>query len=205
MARQLEMLRPDAAAAPSKYVCSGARISTDGKYRYKLWREWRGSHDPKHWRWLGAKDGAGEPLGEPLSVLFVMLNPSTADGEQDDPTIRRCIGFARHWNYERMEVVNLFAYRATSPRDLFAAKARGEDVIGWQNQECFQDMVADAGIIVCAWGANADGLEYHVEEVRGWLLHYGDKPQLALGFTKSGHPKHPLYVPLDAKLVPMPD
>ncbi len=147
----------------------------------------------------------GAELGEPLSVLFVMLNPSTADGEADDPTIRKCVGFARRWNYERMEVVNLFAYRATSPRDLFAAKARGEDIIGWQNQECVQQMVADAGMIVCAWGAHAVGHEYHVEEVRGWLIHYGETPQMHLGLTREGCPRHPLYVPYSQQLLRMPD
>jgi hypothetical protein len=74
-----------------KYVASGANISGDGLYRYSLWREWRGTHDPKHWRWL-AKDGEEglmcEPVGEPRSALFVMLDPSTADGLADDPTIK---------------------------------------------------------------------------------------------------------------------
>ena len=184
-----------------KYVMSGARISGDGLYRYKLWREWRGTHDPKHWRWFGEKDGVGQELGEPLSVLFVMLNPSTADGEQDDATIRKCVGFAKRWNYERMEVANLFAYRATKPTDLFAAKAKGTDVIGWQNCECVQDLVTDAGLIVCAWGAHAAGHEFHVEEVRGWL---DPKKQFHLGLTREGHPRHPLYVPFDTPLRPMP-
>jgi hypothetical protein len=71
---------------PEKYVKSGARISADGVYRYVLWREWHGTHDPKNWRWLGGKDGAGVELGYPKSCLFVMLNPSTADGEKDDAT-----------------------------------------------------------------------------------------------------------------------
>lgn len=190
------------------YVSAGARISADGLYRYKLWREWRGSHDRAHWRWYGELDGAGRELGEPLSVLFVMLNPSTADGEQDDATIRKCVAFARRWRYERVEVGNLFAYRATAPRDLFAAAAgRIDRIIGPLNQECIQDMVADAAIVVCAWGAlaHAAGHDFHVEEVRGWLEHYGKKPTFAFGFTKSGQPRHPLYVPLDAPLLKMPD
>lgn len=189
---------------PDKYVATGARISADGKYRYKLWREWRGSHDPKHWRWLGEKDGTGHELGEPLAVLFIMLNPSTADGEKDDATIRKCVAFARRWNYERIEIGNLFAYRATKPRDLFVAGGgKIDSIIGPLNQECIQDMVADAGMIVCAWGNHAEGHEFHVEEVRGWLEHYGEKPTFALGINKTGHPIHPLYVPLDAALVPM--
>ena len=185
-----------------KYINSGARISQCGTYRYKLWREWRGSHDPKNWRWLG-KDGAGENYGEPRACLFVMLNPSTADGEKDDATIRRCVGFAKSWNFERLEVVNLFAYRATKPRDVLARQNQREDIIGWQNSELIASAAIDAGLIVCAWGANAADLDPtndHAETVRGWL---GNQAHFALGFTKDGHPRHPLYVPLDAKLVPM--
>jgi len=187
---------------PEKYVATGARISACGKYRYKLWREWRGTHDPKHWRWLGEKDGAGAELGDPLSVLFVMLNPSTADGETDDATIRKCVGFAKLWRYERVAVVNLFAYRATKPRDLFAAKANKIDIIGWQNQECVQEMVRDAGLIVCAWGGHGVGHEFHIEEVRGWLE---PKRQFHLGLTRDGQPRHPLYVPYSQKPLPMRD
>lgn len=188
-------------ARPLTYIHSGARISSCGKYRYKLWREWRGIHDPKNWRWLGGNDGAGEPLGEPKSVLFVMLNPSTADGETDDPTIRRCAGFARAWKFERLEVVNLYAYRATKPADLFAFQAQGGDPIGWENSEIIEQAARDSGLVVCAWGANADNA-FHVEEVRGWMR---DRPHFALGFTKDGYPRHPLYVRMDAQLVPMPD
>jgi hypothetical protein len=111
-ARAADSLFGDPPASPNPYVYAGADISPDGRYRYRLWREWRGCASRDHWRWLGAKDGAGHELGEPLSVLFVMLNPSTADGTTDDPTIRRCVGFAKRWRYDRLEVVNLFAHRA---------------------------------------------------------------------------------------------
>lgn len=188
-------------AKPDKYICAGARISADGKYRYRLWREWRGTHDPKNWRWLGAKDGAEQPLGDPKSCVFVMLNPSTADGERDDPTIRRCVGFAKRWNFERLEVVNLFAYRATKPKTIFDLLANGGDPIGWQNSEIVGEVATDAGLIVCAWGAHGD-LGEQDEIMRGWLL---PLPCFALGFTKDGHPRHPLYAPADSPLVPMPD
>src|SRR6185503_3934300 len=108
-------------------------------------------HDPKHWRWLGAKDGAGHELGDPLSVMFVMLNPSTADGSVDDPTIRRCVGFAKAWNYEAISVVNLFAFRATEPAALFAA---GDSIHGPRNQEVIERTARDAGLIIAAWGAH---------------------------------------------------
>lgn len=183
------------------YVSSGARLSTDGAYRYKLWREWRGTHDRKNWRWLGAKDGAGEEVGEPKSCLFVMLNPSTADGKTDDPTIRRCVGFAKAWRYELLVVVNLFAFRATKPRDLFAHADAGVDIVGFDNSGVIADAARRAGVIVCAWGANAQDHEFHVETVRGWMH---TAPHYALGFTRGGHPRHPLYAPQDSALVPMP-
>lgn len=187
------------------YINSGARISSCGLYRYSLWREWRGTHDSKNWRWFGAKDGAGAELGELKSCLFVMLNPSTADGEKDDPTIRRCVGYARKWKFERLEVVNLFAYRATKPRDVLARQNAREDIIGVLNSEIMDRAARDAGLIVCAWGAHATSLDPtrdHVETVRGWLR---DKPMFALGFTKDGQPRHPLYAPSETALVAMPN
>ena len=188
---------------PEKYVMSGAKISADNKYRYLLWREWRAltdaGHDPKHWRWLGANDGAGQPLGEPKSVLFIMLNPSTADGKTDDPTIRRCVSFCRTWRYERLEVVNLYAYRATKPADLRTFEAQGGDPVGWENSGVIADACHGAGLVVCAWGAHAD--REHAETVRGWAH---SKKHFALGFTKNGHPRHPLYVPTNTALTPMP-
>lgn len=187
-----------------KYINAGARISKCGEFRYLLWREWRGTHDPKNWRWLGAKDGAGEEMGDPKSCLFVMLNPSTADGEKDDATIRRCVGYAKLWKYERLEVVNLFAYRATKPRDVLARQNAREEIIGFDNSTLIARAGSEAGLIVCAWGANATALDPtndHIETVRGWI---GDKPMFALGFTKQKQPRHPLYAPLDAALVSMP-
>ncbi len=182
-----------ASSQPEKYISSGADISSCGKYRYLLWREWRNTHDPKHWEWMGFKDGAGADVGHPKSALFVMLNPSTADGKTDDATIRRCVGFAKAWNYERLEVVNLYAYRATKPKDLFAA---GEAKYGPRNQEVIERAVRDARIIICGWGAHAD--DYWAQNVRGWM-HM--KRHYALGFTKNKHPRHPLY--LSAKAVPV--
>lgn len=182
------------------YINSGAEISPDGRYRYLLWREWRGTHDPKNWRWFSGKDGAGHPIGEPLACLFVMLNPSTADAELDDPTIRRCVGFAKAWKFERLEVVNLFAYRATSPRDLLALTHK-DDPVGDRNQNWVERSAADAGLIVCAWGAHGGHLGQD-ETLRGWLP--SDKPCHALGFTAAGHPRHPLYLKADAPLVIFP-
>jgi hypothetical protein len=179
-----------------EYVRSYADISPCGRYRYLLEREWRGTHDRKNWKWQGFKDGAGFDVGHPKSAMFIMLNPSTADGEVDDPTIRRCVGFAKAWKYEALAVVNLFAYRATNPKELFKP---GAAIHAPRNQQAIERAACDTGVIVCAWGAHG-GWGEQDEVVRGWL---SGRRLHALGFTKDGHPKHPLYLPADAKLVPM--
>jgi hypothetical protein len=178
-----------------KYVSAGADISPDGLYRYRLWREWRGGLEKNG----HSRDGG--KWGQPKSILFVMLNPSTADGAQDDPTIRRCVAFAKSWGYDRMEVVNLFAYRATKP-DVILAMGDADDPFGDRNTETVKYAAWDADVIVCAWGAHGGHLGQD-ETVRGWMEQRG-KPLMALGFTAGGHPRHPLYVKSDSALVRMP-
>jgi hypothetical protein len=95
-------------------------------------------------------------------------------------------------------------YRATKPRDVLRRQNAREEIIGLHNSEIMDTAARDAGLIVCAWGSNATALDPthdHVETVRGWLR---DKPMHALGFTKDGQPRHPLYAPSDSALVPMP-
>lgn len=176
------------------YLYKGAQISGCEQYRYLLWREWRGSG--QHWRSWGGKDGAGSELEEPKSCLFVMLNPSTADGEQDDPTIRRCVGFAKRLGYDRLEVVNLFALRATDPAVVLEMTGT-RDPIGPRNQEVIANAAFDAGVIICAWGVHGKHIGQD-ETVKGWL---GDRELYALGLTKDGSPRHPLYVRADAELI----
>lgn len=156
-----------------------AELSEDGRYRYKLERVW---------------DDA-EPL-----ALFVMLNPSTADAEVDDPTIRRCIGFARRWGYGGVLVGNLYAYRATRPSELDDA----DDPIGRRNEEALYELVRRAGLIVAAWGAQParGGYVWREGSIANGPLY--ERVVWALGLTKAGHPKHPLYVPGDAELVRWP-
>jgi hypothetical protein len=178
------------------YIESGAQISACGKYRYRLWREWRGTHDPENWHWYDGYDGEGKRIGEPKSCVFIMLNPSTADGEKDDPTIRRCVGFAKAWNFERLEVVNLFAYRATQPAELLALRSE-DDPVGPENLEIIEDVAGRAGRIICAWGAHGGHMGQD-ETVLGWL----EREAFALGLTIDGSPRHPLYMP--TKAVPMP-
>lgn len=188
------------------YIASGATISACGRYRYRLWREWRGTHDTKNWRWMTdargqvCKDGAGLNLGEPWSCVFIMLNPSTADGKHDDPTIRRCVAFAKAWKFERMEVVNLFAYRATDPRELLRL-GHDDDPVGAENQRHIEDATVRSKRIVCAWGAHGGHLDQD-ETVLGWLVQHQGSDCVALGLTKDGKPRHPLYMRTDAQPVP---
>lgn len=163
------------------YIDSGADISADCKYRYKLWRQWSGTLDP---------------ADEPKSCLFVMLNPSTADATTDDRTIRRCVGFAKAWKYERLEVVNLFAFRTSNPGELRALHY-STDPVGPRNSEVISNAATRAGIIICAWGSN--GVHMHQDKtVMGWL----PDRCYALKLMADGHPWHPLYVRGDAKPFP---
>lgn len=137
-----------------------------GRYRYLLSRRW-----------------APGP-----AALFVMLNPSTADDLRDDPTIRRCVGFARRWRAPAVEVVNLYALRATDPRDLFAHGAP----VGPDNDAAIADAAARAQTIVVAWGAHGARdprrVARVIELLRGRAL-------ACLGANAGGSPRHPLFVP----------
>lgn len=152
-----------------------ARISRCGAFRYQLGRCW------------GAEGGV---------LLFVMLNPSTADGLVDDPTIRRCMGFAADGGYGGMEVVNLFAYRAIDPREL---AARGYPV-GPENDIAIATAVIGARDICVAWGV-APAAETRVQQVMP-TLRWRDRVPKCLRITRSGWPGHPLYLPASCKLQP---
>lgn len=157
-------------------VEASAVISDDGTYRYELHRWWN------------------KPGGRLLT--FVMLNPSTADATTDDPTIRRCIGFARRERYDGVAVVNLYAYRATDPKNLphLHALAVGPD--NDTTLSTFLNRSAQTGQhIVAAWGTNAT--TRRVDEVLALAEGVTWK---CLGLTKNGHPKHPLYIPANQPL-----
>lgn len=156
----------------TSYTQNGADI--EGDYRYLLWREWQSK-------------GAG-------TALFIMLNPSTADARADDPTIRRCVSFAKGWGYNRLEVVNLFALRTSDPKVMKAH----ESPMGPRNAEVILDRANAAGVIVCAWGTHGTHLGQD-EFLKSRLL-----PQHALHalhLTAQGHPGHPLYLPSDSNLI----
>ena len=128
------------------------------------------------------------------AALFVMLNPSTADAEKDDPTIRRCRGFARLWGCDGLTVANLYALRSTDPKALWSHP----DPVGRDTDWHLAMLVALHSEIVCAWGANAR--QDRVDQVVSVLSSVGAN-LMCLGTTKAGAPKHPLYVPSAQKLI----
>lgn len=155
-----------------------AHISDCGLYRYRLTRHW----------------GGAPPLP------FVMLNPSTADANIDDPTIRRCMGFARREGAGGVIVVNLYGLRATDPAELLKTR----DPFGPDNRANVRaiglEAVASSMPVVCAWGVggwvkSADMDIIHLLKGTGARL-------VCLGTTKGGHPKHPLYIKGDQPLTP---
>jgi hypothetical protein len=146
-------------------VSCDAVISEDGNYRYMLSRQW---------------SDVGKTVG------FVCLNPSTADSETDDNTVRRCINFAKLWGGNRLLIGNLFAYRSTDPLALRVAI----DAVGQENDRWLSWLVSECDIVVAAWGVHGD-LNRRNEVVRG--LFPGALRILKL--TKHGHPAHPLYLP----------
>ena len=152
---------------------SSAVISTDEKYRYLLRREFGG-------------------YGR--TCVFVMLNPSTADADEDDPTIRRCNSFARRENCSALEVVNLYAYRSTDPKQLWQVF----DPVGPENDRYIREAVANADVVIAAWGA-------HAKRMRARVVDRMIPGAFALGFTKQGSPKHPLYIKADAPLISLHD
>lgn len=152
----------------------GAIFDINSKYRYSLWRAWS-AHHPR--------------------IVFILLNPSTANEHKNDPTIRRCMGFARAWNYGSMEVVNLFAYRATDYRELFKV----ENPIGAENNRFLMQAVERCSTVVFGWG-NRGTLLGRDRQVMSLLADRNDV--YCLGITKDGQPRHPLYVKWDTSLVP---
>lgn len=153
---------------------NNAVISPCGKFRYFLKRQW-GNRNP------------------PSPVTFVMLNPSTADASQDDATIRKCVGFSRLWGFDALCVVNLYAYRATDPKEL----SKAHYPVGEENDTYLR--IAAGGKTVAAWGCHAQ--KTRASEVMKILRETGDV--YCLGRTQMGFPKHPLYVKYDTPLEKM--
>ena len=159
-------------------LAGDAWFSPCGTYRYRLER----------------RVGPGEGV-----LVVIGLNPSTAGHEQDDPTIRRCIGFARREGLGTLRMLNLFAFRATDPAGL---RRFDGDRFGPENHWGLTCGQAGPGrkLLLAAWGADGDAFPEHVAYVRSLLY----RPLYCLGTTKSGQPRHPLFVRGDAPIVPWP-
>lgn len=156
----------------SQDMKSTAYFSDDKKYRYRLERRW--------------DDAEMQSGGVPL---FIMMNPSTADIDVDDPTVRRCVGYAKRWNMKGLVVCNLFAYRATYPKMLLEV----EDPVGVENDNTLQKEAERAEKIICAFGLPPKQVFYRVHHVIH-LLRSVNKPLYALQQTQAGWPGHPLYL-----------
>jgi hypothetical protein len=145
------------------------------KYRYMLWRSWGDDLFANR-----TKDGF---------VMFIGLNPSTADETKDDQTIRKCIGFAKRWGYLQMCMTNLFAWRDTDP---MAMKRAGHHVVGMDNHHHLLQCASVAALVVAAWGKNGKHMNQDLT-VRQYLSGIGVTLH-HLGLNDDGTPKHPLYL-----------
>lgn len=147
-----------------------AILSTDGVYRYELRRMW----------------GRGRIL------CYIMLNPSTADGLKDDPTITRCMVRAQMLGYGGMVVVNLFAYRSTDKTVLRDVVANRGDAVGPLNDHYLVSAAKEADLVICGWsdyGRLSDRADHVIEKLKGQEVEL-----YALELNKYGRPKHPLYL-----------
>ena len=158
-----------------------ACLSDNGLHRYRLSRRWATSGD---------------------LMAFIMLNPSTADGTADDPTIRRCMSFARREEWTGIEVLNLFAYRATNPAELVEAAGAGIDPEGSDNWLHWHEVLENHRIayVVAAWGASS--VVRRLRPSRA-LSRWDRSGWFCLGTTADGSPRHPLYVRGDQPLEKM--
>jgi len=156
----------------SSQMKNTAELSECRTYRYALWRTWDETKP---------------------TVMFIGLNPSTADETNDDPTLTRCINFANSWGYGGVCMANLFAFRATKPQDMKTAK----DPVGSNNDDWLLKLANEADLVVGAWGNDGSflGRSKHVIKLI---------PELhCLKINKSGEPTHPLYLPAKFKPVVM--
>lgn len=169
-------------AIMTDYLSKDAYISECGLYRYVLTRVWDETYP---------------------YMVFIMLNPSTADALEDDPTIRRCVAFAKREGYGGIKVVNLCAYRTPSPKALTDAYKAGTPIGGMENLQSIIDAISDPlAKVVCAWGANeiVDKVLLHSKLALTFLAEEYGKTLWCLGTTKDGHPKHPLYLAADTRM-----
>ena len=152
-----------------------AVFSPDRLYRYTLYRTW--------------DSGIG-------FLQVIGLNPSTADETQDDPTVRRCIGYAKDWGFKGLCMTNIFAWRDTLPENM----KKASDPIGLHNDYWLLEMGKDAGCVLAAWGTHGSYLNRGYK-VRSLFRDAGIQ-LFHIGLNKDRSPKHPLYLKKDAKREP---
>lgn len=171
-AKELVVAFSQSVRVPEQSMQNWANISKCRNYRYDLWRRW---HE------------------NPITpyVAFIGVNPSTADETKDDPTIRRCVNFAKSWGYGAMHMVNLYGLRSTDPKKLKTVI----DSIGPDNDFWLKLVCNEAAIVVAAWGNNAEPKRAYDIRVLVPGLHY-------LELTKEGQPRHPLYLKKDRRPIP---
>lgn len=160
------------AGKPASHLDRRTVFSECRLFRYTLWRQW--------------------DLTNSTYVMFIGLNPSTADEKLDDPTIRRCIQYAKDWGFGALCMTNLFAYRATEPIKMKSYP----NPVGPENDRWLVACAREAGVVVAAWGNNGQFLGRN-EEVMNLLDHLH-----CLRITKERQPEHPLYLPKNAVPVP---
>lgn len=154
-----------------KHGQNGAIFSDCEQYRYKLWRTWDNEKSP---------------------LIFIGLNPSTADETVDDATIIRCTNRAKLWGYGGLIMLNLFAYRATNPNDM----KKAQNPIGDNNDDFLKEILSMDTLTIAAWGTHGRFKERD-KQIKNLI------PNLhCLDITKDGHPKHPLYIPMDKTPIP---
>ena len=152
------------------YISASCKFSKSKLYRYSLRRTWA--------------------LGRRKQVLFIGLNHSSADSESDDPTIRRCVQFASNWGFNSLEVVNLFAFRATYPKDLF----REMDPIGLHNDSWIGKAHQRSSLTIACWGSSG------IFKNRAEIVMNSIDNLFCIKKNKDETPSHPLY--LNSKITP---
>lgn len=159
----------------------GASVSEDEAYRYVLWR-------------FFAPQLLQPDLG---AILFVMLNPSTADGKKDDQTLSKISAYAQRWGFTRLWVANLFAVRSRHPSFLLTVR----DPVGPDNDDYIRAVVARASATVVAWGDGPRGFADELDARARRVLKLLSNPT-CLARTRAGRPGHPLYLPAAATREP---
>lgn len=167
---------------------NGAVISECGIYRYTLTRQW----------------------GDGPCVAFLMFNPSVANAEISDATVRKCIGFSKRWGYGRLIVLNLFAIRNRDPK---AVGRMGLDAVGPLNDYWINEYVKECREVICAWGcgehfraskhSGLTSLDYRPTSLlRNLRAAHPDLPFMCLGYREDKHPRHPLMLSYETQRIP---